>query len=336
MADSLSLLATEPEKFSTTLENTTLTPLNFLTCVTITGEEAKTFLQGQLTNDVVQVTDTHGQLTSYCSPKGRMLSIFLLCRWQDRFLAILPADLADSVMKRLQMFVLRAKVEIQDGSDFINEIVGICGELSTQTLADLNLTLPVNDYDVTYNDHSLCLKVPGPIPRFLLLGDFECSHNLAQLNKNNIAVYDQTFWHWLDIMSGIPSVTSATQEAFLPQMANMELIDGVSFSKGCYPGQEVVARLHYLGDAPRRMYRFESANDDGIKPGDEIFMSNGDSKQAIGSVMSVVRETKEKLVGLAVLRIEAAQQNQLAIGSPQGIALVIKPLPYEIPDKKED
>ena len=334
VVDSLFANVTEPASYSTDLSSAVLTPLDQLTCYEICGKDAQKFLQGQLTNDVSEISPTRGQLSSYCTPKGRMLAIFYVCQFQDKFLILIRTDIAESVINRLKMFVLRAKVEINERPVAWIPF-GLTGTPIEPILGELNLTAPDNDYEVVYSKNSLCMKVPGVIPRYLLIGDDAFINRVNNLDTSNVIIYTHSFWQWLDIMSGIPSVSEATQESFVPQMANMELINGVSFSKGCYPGQEIVARLHYLGNASRRMFRIEAPTDQEINPGDDIYQSESDSNQAIGSVVSAIKENAEKFAGLAILRIEAAQQNKILVGSPTGIPATIMPLPYEVPTEKK-
>ena len=334
--DKLRSAIDQPSKFSTDLDKAVLCPLDHLSCYEISGKDAKDFLQGQLTNDIAQISSTQAQLSSYCTPKGRMLAIFYICQWQDKYLILLRKDIAESVIKRLQMFVLRSKVEINQLPSLEQSIVGLSGEDLSHHINTLNLQLPANDYEVFNTKHSLCIKIPGVIPRYILLGDDTFSESTNSLDQNNLYVFTKNYWQWLDVMSGIPTVTELTQEAFVPQMTNMELINGVSFSKGCYPGQEVVARLHYLGNASRRMYRIETTSSSEINSGDDIYSIDGKSNQSIGNIVSAIKQGTNEYVGLAVLRIEAAQQNQLAVGAPTGAITTVKSLPYEIPTTKKE
>lgn len=333
MTNQSTLTCTVPTQFSTNLDQVVLSPLEYLTCYEIGGDDAEAFLQGQLTNDIAQVSAERGQLTSYCTPKGRMLAIFQLCQWQKKYIAILRKDIAESVMQRLKMFVLRSKVEIKPRTT-IDSIIGLCGSDTESVLSSLKLQHPNEDYETSSSEHALCVKIPGVVPRYLLLGDKSITLKVNDLDKNKLHIFSDNYWQWLDIMSGIPVVTKTTQETFVPQMTNMELIDGVSFSKGCYPGQEVVARLHYLGNASRRMYRFETQSEEELQPGENVYRTDLDNDQSIGSVVSAIKQNDDTIAGLAVLRIEAAQQNQLAIGSPSGMVANLKPLPYEIPTEK--
>ena len=320
--------------FSATPEKPVVMMLDHLCCYEVSGADAQSFLQGQLTNDIEAASPARGQLSSYCTPKGRMLAIMQICPVGHKYLLVLRKDIAEAVTKRLQMYVLRAKVTIEQCAGG-NSIVGVAGPDAGSVLNALKLAIPHNDYDITSSENSICMKIPGIMPRYQIISNEAPHFATAQLEKSHADSATYKYWQWLDIMSGIPSVNATTQESFVPQMANMELIDGVSFSKGCYPGQEIVARLHYLGNASRRMYRIEAVSETGINPGDEIYQVESDSEQAIGNVVSAVRVESGKIAALAVLRIEAALHNQLAIGSPDGSHAVIMPLPYEIPTEQK-
>lgn len=332
MTNSLSDLQVPP-KFTTELEHSVITQLAHLSCYSVSGEDATAFLQGQLTNDVAEVTATKGQLTSYCTPKGRMLAIFYLCSWQDNYLIYIPSEIAANVMQRLQMYIMRSKVTITEEADL--DFVGLIGTASTALTKNLGFTPPSDDYQVAQSADGLCMQLPGVTTRYLLCGKQELLTMLTNQLADNTQVYAESYWQWLDIASGIPSISSNTQEAFVPQMANMELIEGVSFSKGCYPGQEVVARLHYLGSANRRMYRFSVVSDTDINPGDKLYRTDSDNSQAIGNVVSVVQEDTTLYSGLAVLRVEAAQ-HKISLTSPEGTQIKLLTLPYAIPANKEN
>ncbi len=323
--------ASTPDHFSTDLDKPTLVNLNHLVCYQVEGEDATTFLQGQFSNDITAVTSSAGQISSYCTPKGRMLAIFYICKRDDAYLLLTSNDVAEEVMKRLQMYVMRSKVVIKLMDHAL--LLGICNDNQEKVLNALTLKSPDSHYQVSTNDDCLCMNIPGISPRYLVICNQQ-PQQLQQLNIDDITVYSHSYWEWLDIMAGLPNITQNVQEAFVPQMANMELIDGVSFSKGCYPGQEIVARLHYLGNANRRMFRLEVAQEEAINAGDDIYTQ--DSDQAIGKFLSVVHEGDNKYSGLAVLRIEAAKKNQLAIGSASGNSAQIMSLPYDVPtDLKE-
>lgn len=321
------------DHFSSEIPSTLYTTLPGMACYEVSGEDAQSFLQSQFTNDVNAINATQGQLTSYCTPKGRMIAIFYICQWLDSYYLIIPEEIASAMMQRIKMYIMRAKVVILDRSDQL-PINALFGQQAEQTLEQLDYHAPQQDYQTSSFDGGCCMRIPGIVPRYILLGDEQLSNELRQAaSSDNLSIHTSSpeYWQWLDIMSGIPMIYSGTQEAFVPQMMNLELISGVSFSKGCYPGQEVVARLHYLGNANRRMYRIGSSEKIAIKTGDDIYASDSEKNQAIGKVVSAVTTGKQDVTALAVLRVEDAENNKLAISSPTGAKVEVKPLPYEIP-----
>lgn len=315
------------EQYSIDSNENVLVPLQHLTCYDISGADAQSFLQGQFSNDVAAIGAGTAQLSSYCTPKGRMLSTFYLCQWQDKYRMILSADNAEQVITRLKMFVLRAKVAITPSEN--NLLLGISAARAGALLNQLGLSAPAENYQCASSQSGLCINIPGLSRRYLILADERLNEKIDRLDINHLRVYSHEYWQWLDIMAGMPTITQATQEAFVPQMANLELIDGVSFTKGCYPGQEVVARLHYLGQASRRLFRLEADSRQTIKAGDNIYQQDG--QQAVGKLVAAVALGDHQYAGLGVLRIEAARRNRLVIGAPDGAHAHIMPLPYAVP-----
>lgn len=327
MAASILDSSSDPEQFSTNLEKPTLVNLDHLTCYEVEGEDAQTFLQGQLSNDINDITSQSGQLTSYCTPKGRMLATLYACKWQDKILLILSAEITEEVMKRLSMFVMRSKVTIKKSENTL--LLGICNDSSLQILSSFKLAAPEKEYQVNSNDSLVCMNIPGLSPRYIVVGNDSLAEQINSTNPSDVNVLSNIYWQWLDIMAGIPNVTKNTQEAFVPQMTNMELINGVSFSKGCYPGQEIVARLHYIGQANRRMFRVEIKDTGDINAGDDIYTKETD--QSVGKFVTTIKENSNTYSGLAVIRLEAVNNSQLVAGSPTGSSIQIMQLPYDVP-----
>ena len=297
----------------------------------ISGDDASSFLQGQFTNDVNLVSADQAQLSAYCTPKGRMLAIFYLCRWQNDYVLICPADIAESFMQRLKMYIMRSKVSIAEASDEI--LLGIIDPeqtLQSQIFSSSYVTTDDTDKQHSYvaacTDDYLCFTLPGPSNRNLMLCKSDASDEITQSLQKIEHVFPESVWKQMDIMSGLPFVDADTQELFVPQMTNMELIEGVSFSKGCYPGQEVVARLHYLGNANRRMFQFSCHSDKDLTTGEDIVSTLSD--KAIGKVLSVEKTSEQDWIGLAVLRIENIQEDGLQCKDSR---ITITSLPYNVP-----
>lgn len=221
-----------------------LIPLPGISLIQVSGEEAAGFLQNLLTNDVNALQPHQAQLSGFCNPKGRLLTVFRLIRREQDFLIALPADLAEAIAQRLNMFKLRSKVDIAVVDDL--HAVGLVSSASSIG--------PDKEWQGQQSEHGLILRQPGEPGRCLLIAGNSDIKALAAWLEQDWQLGTETYWQLLDIEAGLPMVFNDSKEAFTPQQINLDLVDGVSFKKGCYPGQEVVARLHYLGSPSRRMF----------------------------------------------------------------------------------
>jgi len=291
----------------------------------ISGDDAETFLQGQLSNDVKHLCDSQrGQLTSYCTPKGRMLALFYLIKAESSYIAIMPSEIAGNVFKRLQMFIMRSKVEISPLADDYS----LLGLHQADSLLSQELIPSDDTYAIASQGNNVSMRIAGQPSRLLLLADEDLANELTQ-NKSLLVGNDR--WQLADIEAGIPNIFAKTQESFVPQMTNLELIDGVNFRKGCYPGQEVVARLHYLGTAKRRMYRLAINASERLEINTEVFVEG--SEQAIGHIVNVVELEPGLYSALAVLRVEHANNDLLHTDYSSKIEQL--KLPYSLTSESE-
>ena len=202
--------------------------INELALISIEGADAVSFLQGQLSADVTTLTNDYWARAAYCSSKGRMLASFIICRDEERFLAVLSADIADSIINRLRMFVLRAKVKLEK----------------------LNNALFIDN-----SDEILPATGDGVVSRdsgfFVICGDsFRFCPNSD--NRDTSSTDNGNGWLHREILRGVPWISKETQEMFIPQFVNFDVLNGINFKKGCYVGQEIIARLHYLGGIKKR------------------------------------------------------------------------------------
>ncbi len=243
--------------------------LSHLGLIAVGGPEAVDFLQGQVSNDLRELSDSHSQLSSHCSAKGRMLANFRVLRIEESLFLVLPRSQKQTLLKRLRMFLLRAKATIDDASDAL-VCFGIVGNCADDALGELFGALPSGDNDITSAGAATLIRVPGAVPRYLFIGPAEQAQALWQRAAEQAVEANADLWALHDIRAGIPTVLPETSDAFVPQMVNMQLIDGVSFTKGCYTGQEVVARMQYLGKLKRRMYSAEVDTDIAPRPGDVL------------------------------------------------------------------
>ena len=295
------------------MEKISLHPLSHLGFILAQGVDADAFLQGQLSNDIRLVTAHRAQLSSYNSPKGRMLAVLHLTRTDHGVLLQLERSVLEATLKRLKMFVLRAKVTLTDVSDEITAL-GISGAEAAQGLVTAGLPVPADINDCSHHDALSVIRHHGNIPRYSIHGPAAAVTELRNKFPAQIPLADADGWRRLEILAGVPAVFSQTSDHFVPQMANLDQLGGISFSKGCYTGQEIVARLHYLGNLKRRMFycRTEAT---GIEPGASVHDAN--SEQAVGEVVQVATAYDGCLLSV-VLQLTHAQSDQLRLGSQKG------------------
>ena len=300
--------------------------------IAVHGDDAEAFLQGQLTNDVSMLDGNRTQLSGLCNPKGRLLASFRLFRYRDSFYLSLPADMVEGVINRLRMYVLRSQVTLEEAGDtFVH--LGISGDDAAECLTEFAGSLPDAVDTMTVQDDFLILKVPGIYPSYEVFTTVTQATELwDKLNVRSAPVGAEA-WRLLNIQAGIPVIYPETREAFVPQMTNLQLINGVSFKKGCYTGQEIVARMQYLGKLKRRMYPVRTAADEAPGTGDEIFEEKGPD-QSCGRLVSVARHPDGDYAALAVLQIGSAEGgNPLHLGSADGPLIRLEQLPYPFPDE---
>jgi len=252
--------STLPTKVDLSSKNSFI-PLPQLGVIHVSGEEAQPFLQNLLTNDVNALAINQSQLSGFCNAKGRLFAIFQLIRREGYYQIVLPKSMCTALQQRLTMFVLRTKVSISDESETMN-CIGLIADNNAITALSLSEDVLIN-YE--HANRHLCI-----IPQQ------QTSELLTQLDNQQWSLASNSLWEQYDIQEGIPTIVPETKEKFTPQQVNLDLVNGVSFSKGCYPGQEVVARLHYLGTPSRRMFIAQAEVDNSLTIGDEVSTESGD------------------------------------------------------------
>lgn len=297
------------------------------------GEDARDFLQAQLTNDLRRVDEGRSQLSAYCNAKGRMLAVLRLFLRDRHFYLEMPRELVEPTLARLRMYVLRAKVSLEEASDGLVRM-GLSGPKAEPELAEVLGTPPPAEVDgVVHAAGITAIRIPGPHPRFELHGDLESIRRAWTRLDVRAAPVGAAPWALLDILAGIPTVLPETVEAFVPQMANLHAVGGLSFEKGCYPGQEVVARMQYLGKLKRRMYRFHVETEDAPVPGQDLYdPASSTPDQSVGKVAAAAPWPDGGWEVLAVVQIASAEgRGGLRLGAPDGPELALRELPYAFP-----
>lgn len=307
------------------LTGDSLCDLGHLTLIRVSGDDAEEFLQNQLTNDVRSLDDEHVTLAGYCNPKGRLIAVFRLWRDREGFLMQLPSDLCDDVLQRLRKYVLRAKVELS--MDTETAAFGVCGRTIARALERITGSLPAHDARVARSADVAATRIAGDgRPRLHVMGPVSALIPAWDKLRQHATVAGSWTWARLDILAGVPNITAATTEAFVPQMVNLDQLGGVNFQKGCYPGQEIVARMHYLGNLKQRMGRFRTDDDDRPRPGDRVFTQG--SSSPTGTIVDAQPGAGSGWEILAVVRLADVGAQPLCLKSENGPKLFQQELPY--------
>jgi len=289
----------------------------------IAGDDAREFLHGQLTNDIEHLAPDHARLAGWCTAKGRLLATALVVPAESGFFLLLPRELIPVVAKRLRVFVLRAKVTIEESSDRWAQI-GLFGDAALSTLAAQGVELSEEVHAVVRRDDVIVVRVEGDRARLLA----PAPGPGALIERLGAAEADEARWQLEDIRMGLPQIVAATQDLFVPQMLNLEAIAAVDFKKGCYPGQEVVARAQFRGQVKRRMVRARMPAGAMLMPGQDLF-SDDQPGQPSGTVVSAAPGNGGSEI-LAVIPTAAAEHQVPMRATPGGPALELLPLPYAV------
>lgn len=285
------------------------------------GDDAASFLQGQLTQDVAGLAPGAVRLAGYCSPKGRLLASFVVRRVAaDEFLMVCSADLLAATLKRLSMFVLRARCKLTDATA-THRCWGIAGPIAW---AETAVGAPGAGL-ATEGRTLLRLPDAAGLARVLCVAPPDADAPVAE-------PLAPAAWAWLEVRAAVPRIVARTADAFVPQMVNLEVVGGVSFQKGCYPGQEIVARSQYRGTIKRRA--MPAVVDASAAPGDEVF-DEADAGQPAGQVVLAAdwpEAAGHAHVALVELKLASVESGAtLRLRTADGPLLRLEALPYALP-----
>ena len=316
----------------TATEQTAIMALSHLGLIRIDGEDAAGFLQNQFTNDVREVTGSSSQLSAWCSPKGRALACFRLFMMAGCYYMQLPYTLVSPTREKLARYVLMSKVTLEESSDKF-ATMGLAGPQAEILLNKLFPAIPAEVNEVVHQPGCTLLRVPGSSPRFVIIGEPARLVPLWLTLSTRTQPAASNCWRLLDIQAGLPAVYPETVEAFVPQMLNLQAVGGLSFTKGCYPGQEVVARMQYLGKLKRRMYRAVVDADTSPQPGDSLRVAGTDhSTGKIVDAQPAAQGGYELLAVVEIAAIEAAEK--ICLESSDDAILKFMELPYTVEQKE--
>lgn len=301
----------------TSVEETRLTNLDNYSVIHITGNDSLEFLSNQFTNDLKSLKENFSSLGAWCSVKGRVLYLFRIWRQGgdegDDFFLMLPRAHTESFLKRLRMFILRADVKAELADDF--HIFGLSGKEADGVLG----SHPDQDNEVRLNSADSIIKLPAPVPRYLVITK-DASFKAGAVETSS----DKNTWQLLDIMAGIAEIWPDTSDKFLPQMLNLETLGGLSFQKGCYPGQEIVARVKYRGELKKQLYQATVNTDQDILPGASLLAVDSDSDNSVGLVVSSASLSKGSKALLAVIDIKMANVKSIRLSDDSEAVLILE------------
>jgi tRNA-modifying protein YgfZ len=294
-----------------------VTPLPHLGVIGVQGDDAAGFLNSQLTQDFATLGMSQAHLAAFCTAKGRMQASFVgFKRSHTELLLVVSRDILAPTLKRLSMFVLRAKAKLRDATAEF-ELVGLAGEPAGQIAPELREPWAKADAG---NASVIRLYHADGQPRSLWVAPAgETAPSGPQLSHEQ--------WLWSEVRSGIATITAPVVEAFVPQMLNYESVGGVSFKKGCYPGQEVVARSQFRGTLKRRAYIVHAESS--LQAGQEVFHES-DAAQPCGIVAQAAAAPAGGWDAIVSIQTAASEGGRLNAGGPEGASLALQPLPYPL------
>ncbi|MCP4491398.1 MAG: folate-binding protein YgfZ [Gammaproteobacteria bacterium] len=297
--------------------------------ILVTGEDAESFLQNQFSNDISEIVDTHFQLSSYSTPKGRMLAIFRIFRIDNGYILVLPTSLLASVLQRLLVYVVQAKVTLADASPLFSRFA-----IQTDNAEIINhKILPPTQGTIEQSASLIALNLGNVNEqhRYLVLSlSVDEAQSIWQEFINYIHVSHFDAWRLSESKAGIPVIYSQTTELFVPQMTNLGLLGGINFKKGCYPGQEIVARTQYLGNLKRRMFLAQIDTDTCPEPGDDLVLQGVEIADGNGKILDAVMDQHGMCYCLFVGQINNAENNELQLLQQPQCSITLLELPYPV------
>ncbi|MDA9087893.1 folate-binding protein [Methylophilaceae bacterium] len=270
--------------------------------IEVSGEDASTFLQGQITNDINLVNETTSVYAGLCNPKGRLLAFFHILKLHDSFFLICPQCIAENIAKKLAMYVLRSKVVIA-----INTTIRLQGfEFAGEGLCDkVGFPENTNTMQSFLREGMHVTRISGINPRYLCLADNSTITTFMTAHKTHVVEKTCECWKQTSITNKIPNIYLETQGKFIPQSLNLDLINAINFKKGCYTGQEIVARTHYLGTVKKRLFR-------GVWSGDKTLLNLGNeiltNETLVGQVIDYSSDKSESHI-LFELKVDSVKDD---------------------------
>lgn len=315
-----------------------VTNLTHQALIKVSGSEAKTFLQAQLTSDINEVSADKAQFSAYCDPKGNVLTNFLVFIYKNDYYLSYDGSLRDTIFNRLKMFVLRSDVQLEEVSGSFIQIgfAGEFGDLDLQRRLEVKVKETFTTGMLTEESMQdiLAVKVPGPYHKYSLFGPAEQMVEAWKNLRINSDVTNSYDWRLLDIAAGVPVVSSETSGEFVAQFINLDKFDAINFKKGCFPGQEIIARIHYRGKVTKRMLRLHLDEEMELNPGDTLTLKDPADKSHKLTVVAASADVMRGTLCLAVATLKSLEAVQGDLKMESGAAAVIEPMPYQVTEEE--
>ncbi len=293
-----------------------------LAILAVRGTDAADFLQGQATCDIREVSATQGRFGAFCTPKGRVVCVFFIFKQETGYWLVLPRELLEKVQKRLAIYILRADVQLDDRSDALC-LIG----LQTGPLSDLSL--PGKTAAITVHDEVSILRMPNQPSRYIAIAPAGQAILFwkKMTQKYGFSATRTRDWQLLDLLAGIPWLDLQSSEQYIPQMLNLDRLNGISFNKGCYTGQEIIARTHYKGKSKRQMYLAKSDNQQPLHAGLNIITQDENQTSHAGQILSVWQD-KPPARMLVILQQGYAKSENLRLDNSSQDKITLSELTY--------
>lgn len=316
------------EEIQSAVNDNVIVDLSHFAIIKVTGNDATDFLHGQFTSDVNTIDKQCFQFSAWCNPKGQVLTNFLLLKVNEGFLLLLPEDIKTQLMQRLQMYILRADITLEDASKSLVRI-GISFPKPSQEVKAIFEAIQAAEQMQMYKSAHL-FQIQADKPRYIMIGMVEAVQPVWKAFEEYSKPAGVHTWALLDILAGLPWVTESTSAMFLPQMLNLDVLGGLSYKKGCYPGQEIITRLYQRGQVKRRVFLASTQNGPDIKTGHLLFKQ--DEEQPAGTIVNIAPDANGGYTMLAVVETEKAESGKIILKHQENMPLMFHPLPYSLDD----
>ena len=310
------------------LPDLVLCPLNSWDLISITGEDRANFLQGQLTCDVAALTAGEQTLAAHCNPQGKVWSVVRVIMLEDRILLTQPASVSEGQLPELKKYAAFSKVNIQKETEY--QIFGLAGRKSAEYIATEVDTAATHETSRLLESGTVLIKQPSPSLRYLAIMKNDIAEALLTDLKDKAKIYDDSLWNAMNIAAGVGFIEAETSAQFIPQMLNLQVLNGICFTKGCYIGQETIARAKYRGSNKRAMFILTGHSKESPKAGQTIEVSLENNWKRVGTVISACQYGDGHIEVLAILPKDTSQSAIFKIKEIEESKLYCAPLPYQI------